>query len=350
MCDPHARAPPHTATLGYCGSGTASGTADGRDSGADDYFDDFDVDAAVAQYQQQKQQTVVSAYPHSHASGARDGIEGGYGAYQNSGVHGNAGAHRVAHGVGNSTPASTGHGGAGVHGGPMNGGYSSSAGGSTELTGGYPSGSVSTQGFTPSTSAWQQKGGAALQAVAVSGAHVSDRSYGSAAQARPDEQRSGTSIQHVGGAGTARAARAYAGIVQPLEGGEWAKSFPWTSELRAKNAAIFRNPTFRGCQEAVMNAALSNKDVFVLMPTGGGKSRCYQLPAAVSTGVTVVLSPLVSLLKDQLQHLAEANIPAAGFQAGAEYEMERSVYEDLRCAQPTLKLVFVTPEKVRCNA
>jgi superfamily II DNA helicase RecQ len=65
----------------------------------------------------------------------------------------------------------------------------------------------------------------------------------------------------------------------------------------------------------VMNAALSGRDVYVLMPTGGGKSRCYQLPAVVSYGVTVVITPLVSLLKDQLLHLAEAGIEARAFTA-----------------------------------
>ena len=97
-----------------------------------------------------------------------------------------------------------------------------------------------------------------------------------------------------------------------------------------------------------MNAALSGRDVYVLMPTGGGKSRCYQLPAVVSPGVSIVITPLVSLLKDQLQHLAEANIPAHAFTGGQGWEEQRDVYDDLRTQQPRTKIVFVTPEKACC--
>lgn len=95
-----------------------------------------------------------------------------------------------------------------------------------------------------------------------------------------------------------------------------------------------------------MNAALSNRDVFVLMPTGGGKSRCYQLPAVVGGGVTVVITPLVSLLTDQMQHLAEAYIQAASFSAGQSLEDQNQIYADLRSEEPSTRVLFVTPEKV----
>eukprot|EP00892_Ulva_mutabilis_P008652 jgi/Ulvmu1/6159/UM028_0015.1 len=96
----------------------------------------------------------------------------------------------------------------------------------------------------------------------------------------------------------------------------------------------------------VINAALSKRDVFVLMPTGGGKSRCYQLPAVVGGGVTVVVTPLVSLLTDQMQHLAEAHIPAACFSAGQSLEDQNRIYADLRSDDPGTRVLFVTPEKV----
>ena len=88
----------------------------------------------------------------------------------------------------------------------------------------------------------------------------------------------------------------------------------------------------------VMNAALSGRDVYVLMPTGGGKSRCYQLPAAVEGRVTVVITPLVSLLKDQLLHLAEANITAQAFTAAQVLTRALSVCMIMRAVQTPLQL------------
>lgn len=97
----------------------------------------------------------------------------------------------------------------------------------------------------------------------------------------------------------------------------------------------------------VINAALSGRDVFVLMPTGGGKSRCYQLPAVLDGGVSVVVAPLVSLVKDQLAHLAEAGIPAAAFTSSQAWAEQRETYDDLRSPSPRIRLLFLTPEKVR---
>lgn len=96
----------------------------------------------------------------------------------------------------------------------------------------------------------------------------------------------------------------------------------------------------------VMNAALAGRDVYVLMPTGGGKSRCYQLPALVGGGVSIVVTPLVSLLTDQMQHLAEARIPAACFSAGQTLDDQNRTYQDLRSEDPSTRVLFVTPEKV----
>ena len=89
---------------------------------------------------------------------------------------------------------------------------------------------------------------------------------------------------------------------------------------------------------------MASRDCLVLMPTGGGKSLCYQLPAVVKPGITVVISPLISLIQDQLHHLSEMGIPATVLSAAKE--SDNTIYDDLRSPVPDLRLLYVTPEKV----
>ena len=130
----------------------------------------------------------------------------------------------------------------------------------------------------------------------------------------------------------------------------WNKeTFPWSRTLRAELRNTFNARDFRGMQLATINCTLSGNDCLVLMPTGGGKSLCYQLPALVADGVTVVISPLVSLIQDQLHHLGEMGIPAAVL-GSAETEgaaQQNETYDRLhRQPAPDLKLLYLTPEKV----
>jgi ATP-dependent DNA helicase Q1 len=100
-----------------------------------------------------------------------------------------------------------------------------------------------------------------------------------------------------------------------------------------------------------LNAALDQKrDLFVVLPTGGGKSLCYQLPAVLEDGFTLVISPLVSLIKDQIFHLQEANIPCASLTGASSKEEVNSTQQSMVPKDKTdttpFKLLYVTPEKI----
>jgi len=128
---------------------------------------------------------------------------------------------------------------------------------------------------------------------------------------------------------------------------QWGReSFPWSQQLRRLNRQVFGNHRFRPRQLQVINATIQGEDVFVLMPTGGGKSLCYQLPAVFNDGVTVCISPLVSLIQDQLLHLREAAVECAQLSSSQDYEEQRAVIQDLRSGMPSIRILFVTPEKV----
>src|SRR2546425_11908599 len=81
-------------------------------------------------------------------------------------------------------------------------------------------------------------------------------------------------------------------------------------ELRSALKRYFGFTSFRPLQEQIICDALAGKDVFAVLPTGGGKSLCFQLPALVRPGLTVVVSPLIALMKDQVDALKAAGVPA----------------------------------------
>ena len=107
---------------------------------------------------------------------------------------------------------------------------------------------------------------------------------------------------------------------------------------------IFGYSQFRPGQETLIDGVLSGRDVFGIMPTGGGKSMCYQIPALLLPGVTLVVSPLISLMRDQVMTLKAAGVPAAYLNSTLSYQQLQAVYRNLLAGQ--YKIVYVAPERL----
>ncbi|EPS44216.1 hypothetical protein H072_1750 [Dactylellina haptotyla CBS 200.50] len=126
--------------------------------------------------------------------------------------------------------------------------------------------------------------------------------------------------------------------------------FAWSDDLRKAHRTIFKLKGFRPNQLEAINATLSGKDVFVLMPTGGGKSLCYQLPAVIHSGttrgITFVISPLLSLMEDQVDHLTKLGIKAYMFNSSVPADAKRELMKELNSptAADSIQLLYVTPE------
>ncbi|MCI9121880.1 MAG: DNA helicase RecQ [Oscillibacter sp.] len=110
----------------------------------------------------------------------------------------------------------------------------------------------------------------------------------------------------------------------------------------------FGHSTFRPGQEGLIDSLLSGTDVLGVMPTGAGKSVCYQLPALLLPGLTLVISPLISLMKDQVTALAQAGIPAAFLNSSLDAEEYREVLRRIR--RGDCKLLYVAPERLRAES
>ncbi|KAJ9586228.1 hypothetical protein L9F63_020137 [Diploptera punctata] len=134
---------------------------------------------------------------------------------------------------------------------------------------------------------------------------------------------------------------------QLLASRNWANTdFPWSRKVKEILKSIFKLDGFRQLQLETINATLSNEDVILIMPTGGGKSLCYQLPALVKPGMSIVVSPLVSLMEDQLMALKALNVNAKMLSATSTKEEVNEIQNDMVNKNGRLKLLYVTPEKL----
>ena len=110
----------------------------------------------------------------------------------------------------------------------------------------------------------------------------------------------------------------------------------------------FGYSSFRPLQEEIIRDALGGRDVFVLMPTGGGKSLCFQLPALLRSGLTIVVSPLISLMKDQVEALQSNGIPATFLNSAIESEEARIRWRGLNRGQ--FRLLYLAPERLMLDS
>ncbi|XP_952208.1 DNA helicase (SGS1 homologue), putative [Theileria annulata] len=152
-------------------------------------------------------------------------------------------------------------------------------------------------------------------------------------------------------------------------GTEWEEEFEWSSLVRQINEKIFMNKSFRQNQLPAINCILSNNDTFVIIPTGGGKSLCFQLPAVYDTltgrgSTTIVVMPLLSLIGDQIKRLNKLNINCRAIFGDLKLSEKISIFNDLTKIGPhsctdidtymsinhkntdDISILFITPESL----
>lgn len=119
-------------------------------------------------------------------------------------------------------------------------------------------------------------------------------------------------------------------------------------ELQQLLKKFFGYSEFRPLQAEIIQHILQKKDALVLIPTGGGKSICYQLPAIYLPGITLVISPLIALMKDQVEGLIANGIPAASLNSMMSDSEQQQVKQ--LCIQGKIKLLYISPERVKAEA
>ena len=119
---------------------------------------------------------------------------------------------------------------------------------------------------------------------------------------------------------------------------------PLMAKARAALTRVYGFSAFRPGQEEILAATLAGRDVLAVMPTGSGKSLCFQLPAIVRESLTVVVSPLIALMRDQVAQLRELGVEAASLNSSSDAGERRRIAEGLR--DRTLRLLYIAPERL----
>lgn len=136
---------------------------------------------------------------------------------------------------------------------------------------------------------------------------------------------------------------------------DYTVSFDWSTQLQLTMKKVFNIGDFRLCQKGVCNANMDGRDIVCVMPTGGGKSLTYQLPALLTPGCTLVISPLISLMTDQILHLRESGVEAVMLTGGTPRPLLNEIQQRLTSMASSrahenqgrdIKLCYVTPEKI----
>ncbi|XP_028278446.1 ATP-dependent DNA helicase Q1 isoform X2 [Parambassis ranga] len=122
--------------------------------------------------------------------------------------------------------------------------------------------------------------------------------------------------------------------------------FPWSKEVEQHLKNPFSLCKFRPLQVRAINLTMSGRDLFLVMPTGRGKSLCYQLPAVCSKGFTLVVTPLLSLMEDQIMFLKSINVSAVMLNASSSKEHSKTIMAGMTDSNSPFKLLYVTPEKI----
>lgn len=120
-----------------------------------------------------------------------------------------------------------------------------------------------------------------------------------------------------------------------------------SAQTRAILQKYWGYPSFRPLQEDIVDSVMAGKDTLALLPTGGGKSICFQVPAMAMDGLCLVITPLIALMKDQVAHLVDKGIPAAAIYSGMHPDALELAYN--QAAYGRLKFLYVSPERLQTN-